>query len=456
MLNLIYLISACLFIFGLKKLTSPKTARNGNIISSLGMLLAIITTLTSKSIISFEWIIAGLIIGSVIGIFLAIKIKMTAMPELVAILNSFGGIASILISGSIFWNVYSNTNIPSDLQWSISLILTIFIGIITFIGSIIAFLKLRGIVKKKIFTHKITFFVNIILFFTILISGIYFVISHDVYSLIILGTASLIISTTLVFPVGGADMPVIIALLNSFSGLAASFTGFILNNNVLIISGALVGASGLILTQIMCKAMNRSLISVLFSSSKNSTISSEENIYEGKVKQTSADELAIMLEAVSKVVIIPGYGLAVAQAQHVIKEISDTLIKNNVEIYYAIHPVAGRMPGHMNVLLAEAGIPYEQLCDLDVANRELQTADLAIIVGANDVVNPAANDDENSPIYGMPILEVENANTIITIKRSLSHGYAGIPNKLFIKKNSLMIFGDAKDVLQEISKEMKE
>jgi len=462
----LYLLSAVLFIFGIKGLTRVRTAQRGNAIAAMAMLLAIVTTLLDLGLVDFRWIIAGLVIGGLVGGIAAIKVEMTAMPEMVALFNGFGGGASMLVAISIVWLGVVETNAGVTASEALSqdsaltAILSILIGAVTLSGSFIAFLKLNGSMKGQPILVPGRHFVNALFFAGAAVAGGYMAfVAVDPEALgiacIALAVFSLVLGVLMVIPIGGADMPVVISLLNSLSGVAASMTGFVLGNNLLIISGALVGASGLILTQIMCVAMNRSLGNVLFSGFGQESSSADSRDYKN-VKSYSAEEAAMVLESAESVVIVPGYGLAVAQAQHTVKELADLLQKHGAKVLYAIHPVAGRMPGHMNVLLAEADVPYEQLIEMNTINPEFKTTDAVLIVGANDVVNPAAEKDPNSPIAGMPVLEVWNAQTVMMIKRSLSPGFAGIKNELFEYDNNLMVFGDAKKVLQDIVTEFKD
>lgn len=466
-INICYLVAAVLFILGIKGMTSPKTAVRGNRMSSIAMLIAVIAALFEHQVVTYWYILIGLLIGSGVGVFLARRVQMTSMPEMVAALNGFGGGASLLVATANYMEtthpggVASLSGIAPTYEWRVALIASILIGAVTLTGSFVAVGKLMG---KLGDTSQVALFKRIVkVCFVILAIGaatfIYSPLDSD-NLLIILVVTCLVLGVMLVMPIGGADMPVVIALLNSYSGIAGAATGFVLMNNGLIITGSLVGASGFILTTIMCKAMNRSLTNVLFggSMSEQGGVSRDENdaFYEGKVKSASPDEVAMILETAKKVVIVPGYGLAVAQAQHATRELATQLEDMGAEVKYAIHPVAGRMPGHMNVLLAEAEVPYEQLVEMDVINPEFQQTDVAIVLGANDVTNPAASDDPNSPIYGMPILNVHQAKTVVIVKRSLSPGFAGIPNGLFINDNSLMVFGDAKEVLHKMSGAIKE
>lgn len=470
-INICYLVAAVLFIYGIKGMTSPKTAVRGNQLSAIGMLIAVVGALLDHNVVNYLYIIMGLLIGAAIGGFLARRVQMTSMPEMVAALNGFGGGASLMVAAASYMEmqILADRTIAAGgvfehppLQWSVALILSILIGAVTLTGSFIAVGKLMG---KLGDSSQVKMFKAIVkVCFALLIAGsAYFLYGDTMHSdnlLIVMIVICLLLGVALVMPIGGADMPVVIALLNSYSGLAGSATGFVLGNNGLIITGSLVGASGIILTMIMCKAMNRSLTNVLFGGSMaaQAGVSKDENdkFYEGKVKMASSEEVAMMLESASKVIFVPGYGLAVAQAQHATRELASMLQKRGTEVKYAIHPVAGRMPGHMNVLLAEAEVPYEQLVEMDVINPEFAQTDVAIVLGANDVTNPAAASDPNSPIYGMPILQVANARSVVIVKRGLAPGFAGIPNSLFINENSVMVHGDAKLVLQEMIAAMKD
>ena len=452
--SVLYVLSSVLFIIGIKKLSHPKTARSGNFISSLGMLIAIITTLVSSGTVNLELVAVGIVIGSIIGAFFAIRVEMTQMPQMVAIFNGFGGIASALIAAAEFLN-------PSEplLSFSLATIsLSIFIGTLTFTGSFVAFGKLQGFISGQPIVFMGQQLLNAIIGISVVGLATYLTLyPGEIDAFYLLIAMSAIIGIGLTIPIGGADMPVVISLLNSYSGIAATSTGFVLNNNALIISGALVGASGLILTNIMCKGMNRSLANVIFGAvglEQASDSSSEAK--QINIKSYSTEEAAMIFDAAEKVIVVPGYGLAVAQAQHAVREVADFLAKRGKTVLYAIHPVAGRMPGHMNVLLAEANIPYDQLKDLDEVNNEFEDCDVALVLGANDVVNPAARHDSSSPIYGMPILDVDKARTVIINKRTMSTGFAGVQNELFGYDNSIMVFGDAKDMLQKLLKDLKE
>ena len=448
---LAYLLSAILFILGLKNLGSPKTARRGNQLAMTAMLIAIIVTLTKNEILDYTLIIVGLIIGSAIGAIIARKIQMTAVPQMVALFNGLGGCASALVALAEY------NRLAGDLRIDviISMVISLFIGAITFTGSLVAFGKLQGVIRSAPVTFKGQRFLNALLFTLFLIMGI-IVIINPAYStgLLVILAIAIILGILFVMPIGGADMPVVISTLNSCSGLAAAATGFVLSNNILIICGALVGASGFILTRIMCKAMNRSITNIIFGSIGTASVNNNNND-KRKVINYTEEDASIMLEAAQKVIIIPGYGLAVAQAQFALQELVTMLIDSGIDVRYAIHPVAGRMPGHMNVLLAEANVSYDLLFDLGDINGDFQNADVTLVVGANDVVNPSARSDKESPLYGMPILNADQARSVIICKRSLSPGFSGVDNELFYEKKTLMIFGDAKESINKIIKLLK-
>ncbi|HEX7708083.1 MAG TPA: NAD(P)(+) transhydrogenase (Re/Si-specific) subunit beta [Thermoanaerobaculia bacterium] len=467
--QVLYLISAALFIIGLKGLTKVKSARRGNSIAALGMLLAIIGTLLEAGRIDYRWIIAGVAIGSLIGWISAVRVPMTMMPEMVAIFNGFGGGASVLVAVSTLYVVYleaGHTQRLADVigaSSALTMALSILIGGVTLSGSAIAYLKLQGkIVKSEPVLIPGRHVINGILFVIPLVVGVWFAVGTlEPTTTAILAWSvvalALVLGVMLVIPIGGADMPVVISLLNSYSGLAAAATGFVINNMMLIVAGALVGASGLILTKVMTVAMNRSLTNVVFGGFGAITEGAAgAGTGYGPVKSGGAEEAAILLDAAETVIVVPGYGLAVAQAQHTVREIADLLEARGAKVLYAIHPVAGRMPGHMNVLLAEADVPYEQLLELDDSNRELRTADVALVIGANDVVNPAAEKDPASPIAGMPVIQVWNARSVIVVKRSLGAGFANTKNELFEYPNTMMLFLDAKKALQGIAAELKQ
>ena len=448
-MNLFYLISAVCFILGLKRLSHPKTARSGNFLAALGMLIAIAATLASSDVLDLQLIVIGIGTGAVIGLLFATRVQMTEMPQMVAIFNGLGGAASALVASSEFFKI-------DDLSFIICL--SVFIGTLTFSGSFIAFGKLQGIVSGRAVTFKGQQALNALIFATIVVlisvNNLEVMSAYNIFYLVVI--LAFILGIGLTIPIGGADMPVVISLLNSYSGIAAAATGFLIDNQALIISGSLVGASGLILTNIMCKGMNRSLANVIFGAVGAETSGGSSDGKEMNIKSYSTTEAAMILDAAEKVIIVPGYGLAVAQAQHVAREVADNLEAKGKKVLYAIHPVAGRMPGHMNVLLAEANVSYDLLKDLDEINPEFEDCDVALILGANDVVNPAARHDQSSPIYGMPILDVDKSRTVIINKRSMNPGFAGVQNELFGYDNSIMVFGDAKDMLNDLLKEIKE
>lgn len=455
-IQLFYLLATGVFIVGIKRLGSPASARSGNQLAALGMFIGVIVTLFDQQILSFEFIIAGIVIGSAIGVFAAKKVEMTAMPEMVAIFNGFGGGASALVA----WGEFSRAA-PAvfGMQDLVTIGLSILIGSITFTGSFIAFGKLKGFISGNPVTFPGQNIFNLLLTLgTFGLVGWFAVDPNAQIAFWLIFGIALLLGVLTVMPIGGADMPVVISLLNSYSGLAAAMAGFVINNNLLIISGALVGAAGLILTNIMCKAMNRTLTNVLFGAfgGSDSTTGSPAVDTDRTVRETTPEDVALQCAYADKVIITPGYGLAVAQAQHVLKEVADKLEARGVEVKYGIHPVAGRMPGHMNVLLAEADVPYDQLYDMEQINPEFKSTDVVLIIGANDVVNPAAKTEQGSPIYGMPILNVDEADRTIIFKRSLSPGFAGIDNELFYWESNQMFFGDAKDSLQKLSQALNE
>ncbi|MBN1302297.1 MAG: NAD(P)(+) transhydrogenase (Re/Si-specific) subunit beta [Melioribacteraceae bacterium] len=455
---LIYLIASVLFIFGIKKLGSPKTARQGNMLSSLGMFLAVVVTLLDQRVLTFEYIIIGIVVGSAIGSVMALKVPMTGMPQMVGLLNGFGGGASALVAFAEFYHL-SDVHSALDIPTSVTVVLSIIIGSVTFTGSLIAFGKLQEIVTGKVVKYPLQNPINVLLFLVSVAAGVFFVIDPaQIDMLFLIAGISLVLGVLLVLPIGGADMPVAISLLNSYSGIAASMTGFVLNNNMLIIAGALVGASGIILTIIMCKGMNRSLMNVVlggWETAGGTGAAAGGDKAQKPVKSVDPEEAAMLFDSAQNVVIVPGYGMAVAQAQHAVRELANVLEKKGINVRFAIHPVAGRMPGHMNVLLAEAQVSYDKLYALEDINDDFNNVDVAFIVGANDVVNPAARHDKNSPIYGMPILNVDYSKTVVVNKRSLNVGYAGIDNELFYGDNTLMYFGDAKDAITKLVNEIK-
>ncbi len=454
----IYLLSAILFITGLKRLQSPVTARSGNQLAALGMLLAIIVTLFSQKILTPVEMISGLVVGGLIGIVLAKRVQMTAMPELVAAFNGFGGLASALVAAAEIVRVALEQEMVSEITPNAFPYLSVLVGMVTFSGSLIAFLKLSG----KMTGNPIVFpgrYVVLVIFLALITASITWTFfgGEILLCFLILAGLSLIFGILIVLPIGGADMPVIVAFLNALSGLAAAATGFVLSNTVLIVSGALVGASGIMLTNTMCVAMNRKFWQVMVGGfGGDSDEDGAGKLADGRtITSTTSDDTAIMLSYARKVIIVPGYGLAVAQAQHQVRELADVLQAQGVEVKYAVHPVAGRMPGHMNVLLAEANVPYDSLFEMDEINHEFDSTDVALVIGANDVVNPAARHDRSSPIYGMPILNVDQAKTVVFLKRSMRPGYSGVQNLLFFESNTRMLFGDAKDSVAELITEVK-
>lgn len=436
--NLAYVVSAILFIGGLKMLGSPATARRGNLASASGMLLAICAGLTAEGILTFDYIIGGIIAGATVGALAARLVAMTAMPEMVALFNGSGGLASLLVGWATLY-----TGVIGSFT-ALTILLAILIGGVTFTGSLVAYGKLSETINSAAVTFNYQRLVNSLILGLILVAGALFVSApaFDSVWLYLVLLLALTLGVMAVIPIGGADMPVVISLLNSYSGLAACAAGFAIGNNILIVAGSLVGASGIILTNIMCKAMNRSLTNVLFS---GFGAVKQGKAVEGEVKPISVQDAYYILEAAGNVCFVPGYGMAVAQAQHAVKELGELLEGNGAEVSYAIHPVAGRMPGHMNVLLAEADVPYEQLMEMDEINPRIENVDVAIVIGANDVVNPSAREDADSPIYGMPIINVDKARTVFVLKRSMASGFSGVENPLFFGSNTRMLFGDAKE-----------
>ncbi|EMI27021.1 NAD(P)(+) transhydrogenase (Re/Si-specific) subunit beta [Rhodopirellula europaea] len=447
-LGSVYIISAILFVFGLKLMSSPATAVRGNMLSSVGMLMAVLITLTSKEILDYRYLAGAAVLGAVVGVIAAQRVAMTGMPEMVALFNGSGGIASLLVGWAALYGQESSS------FTLVTILLSILIGGVTFSGSLVAWAKLSETIGSGAMTFSGQRVVNILLLLALLGCSIAMVVDPGLtfpLVFVVIGL-SILLGVMAVIPIGGADMPVVISLLNSYSGLAACAAGFAINNTILIVAGSLVGAAGLILTNIMCKAMNRSLSNVLFSGFAATTKATK---VEGEVKPITADDAYLILEAASSVVMVPGYGMAVAQAQHVVRELGELLEANGADVSYAIHPVAGRMPGHMNVLLAEANVPYDQLIEMDEINPRMESVDVAIVIGANDVVNPAAREDENSPIYGMPIINVDYARTVFVLKRSMASGFSGVDNPLFFGENTRMLFGDAKQSLSSVIAEFK-
>ncbi len=457
MIDLVYLLGAVLFILGIKGMAHPRTAVRANLMGAGGLALAIAATLLDKGIISFTWILIGLVLGSLIGMVMALRVQMTGMPQMVALLNGLGGAASMVVGGAEQINrVYAGQTI--DTASLIAIAASAIIGGVTLTGSLIAWAKLQEVMSGKSIVFQGQQIVNLAIFLVCIALSAWIVTSPtNLFPYWPLALVACLLGVTLVLPIGGADMPVAIALLNSYSGLAAAATGFVLNNAMLIVAGSLVGASGIILTQIMCKAMNRSLFNVLFGLMQAAGKGpSADEVYAGKIKSVSADEVAMLFDTARRCVIVPGYGLAVSQAQHAVRDLANLLESRGCTVDFALHPVAGRMPGHMNVLLAEANIPYEKMLEMDVINPQFDQVDVVVVIGANDVVNPEARNNPSSPIAGMPILDVDKAGTVVVVKRSLSPGFAGIPNPLFAADNTLMYFGDGQAAIMDIVKAVKE
>ncbi len=455
---LLYLLAAVLFIVGLKKLGSPATAPGGNRVAATGMLIAILATLMFGEILSYTGILIAMVVGSTIGWVLAKKVQMTGMPQMVALLNGFGGGASALVASAEFLRFQSTaTDIPMNV--AISIQLGVLVGCVTFSGSLIAFGKLQELVTGRAVTYPLQKTVNALLLLATFGLMAALVMSASTWQFGVLVALALLLGVLAVIGIGGADMPVIISLLNSYSGIAAALTGFVISNHGLIIAGALVGASGIILTKIMCKAMNRSLANVLFGAFGATAVEGGPAgaiVGDQTVKQVSAEDAATMLAYARSVIVVPGYGLAVAQAQHDVREMADLIEARGGIVKYAIHPVAGRMPGHMNVLLAEANVPYDQLKDMDQINPEFERCDVALVIGAKDVVNPDARSNTSSPLYGMPILDVDKSKHVIVMKRSMNPGFAGVQNPLFFLENTSMLFGSAKDTVAQLVTDLKQ
>ncbi|MEQ5777059.1 NAD(P)(+) transhydrogenase (Re/Si-specific) subunit beta [Thalassospira sp. NFXS8] len=457
----LYLVASVCFILSLRGLSSPDSARTGNMLGMVGMAIAIFTTLASPEVLSYTTIIVGILIGGSIGTIIALKIKMTALPQLVAAFHSLVGLAAVFVAGAALYSpeAYGIGTVgeihPASL---IEMGLGVAIGAITFTGSLVAFGKLQGLVSGTPVQFSGQHLLNLGIGIAIIVVGIIFVTteSHTAFWLAVV--LALVLGITLIIPIGGADMPVVVSMLNSYSGWAACGIGFTLQNNALIITGALVGASGAILSYIMCKGMNRSIFNVILGGFgvEAGGAAAAGGDADRPVKSGSSDDASFIMKNASSVIIVPGYGMAVAQAQHALREMADLLKAEGVKVRYAIHPVAGRMPGHMNVLLAEAGVPYDDVVEMDEINRDFGTADVAFVIGANDITNPAAKTDPSSPIFGMPVLDVEKAKTVLFIKRSMSAGYAGIQNELFFKDNTMMLFGDAKKMCEEIVNQLDE
>ena len=452
----IYLISAVLFILSLKGLTHPSTARRGNFLGMAGMALAIGATLLGSEVESYGFIVAGVLMGAVIGIVVAMRIQMTAMPQLVAALHSFVGMAAVLVAVGTYFNKRDLGQLNAVLMGELSA--GAIIGAITFTGSVIAFGKLQGLISGKPVKFAMQHQLNAAIALATIALGVHFAMTGSVVSLTLMTMLALLLGVTLIIPIGGADMPVIISMLTSYSGWAAAATGFTLQNNLLIIVGALVGFSGAILSYIMCRAMNRSIINVVFGgfgSDSSGAASAGATAMEKGIKSASVEDAVYWMEDANRVIVVPGYGMAVAQAQHALKEMMELLEANGVEVKFGVHPVAGRMPGHMNVLLAEADIPYDRVLEMDEINPDFASTDVTLVVGANDVVNPAAKDDASSPIYGMPILEAGRSRQVYFLKRSMNPGYSGVDNLLFYKDNTSLIFGDAKDTIEGMVSALK-
>jgi NAD(P) transhydrogenase subunit beta len=452
-----YIVASILFITGLKMLGRAETAKRGNAVSAVGMLIAVVATLFSGGL-DYTWILVGLVVGAAIGAIAARRVQMTEMPEMVALLNGSGGLASMLVG----WAEYVRADGVVTFS-AVAIVLTVLVGAVAASGSVIAFAKLSGRIDGKPFLFRGQKVLNAAILALALLAGLVVALDTALAGGVtgvtvafgLLLVLSLVLGVLAVIPIGGADMPIVVSLLNSYSGVAAAMAGFVIDNNVLVVAGALVGASGLILTNIMCKAMNRSLANVLFGGF-GATVSAGGAAAQGEVKPLTPDDAYFILEAANSVVFVPGYGMAVAQAQHVVKELADQLTKNGAEVRHAIHPVAGRMPGHMNVLLAEANVPYEQLVEPQDVNPAMESVDVAIVIGANDVVNPAAKEDPSSPLWGMPIIEVDRARTCFVLKRSMNPGFSGVDDALFLKDNTRMIFGDAKATLTAMVAAFKE
>ncbi len=454
--NAVYIVASILFILGLKRLAHPSTARTGNRMAAIAMLMAVVITLIDRQIVQVPWIITGIIIGAAIGTVLARQVQMTAMPQLVAVFNGFGGAASALVASA---ELVREQDAVDDVA-AVTIMASTIIGAVTLTGSFIAFGKLQGFVASQPVLLPGRNYLNAVLLAVAIGLAIFLVFEPNTFAAFaVMGVIALALGILLVIPIGGADMPVVVALLNSYSGIAAAATGFVLENNMLIIAGSLVGASGLILTRIMTKAMNRSLANVMlggFGAADGAAAGGAAGAVEQRpVRSVSAEDVALVLSYARSVIVVPGYGLAVAQAQHAVRELADELKSRNVSVKYAIHPVAGRMPGHMNVLLAEANVPYDELKDLDEINSEFDRTDVAIVIGANDVTNPAARTDPASPIFGMPILNVDNANAVVVLKRSMASGFAGVENELFFLEKTMMFFGDARGSVEDLVREVK-
>ena len=455
---ILYLISALLFIFALRGLSHPESSRMGNIFGIVGMIIAVFTTLMFKSVLSYYEIGAAILIGGAIGSFIALRIEMTALPQLVAAFHSLVGLAAVFVAAAAFYDpVAFNIGKIGSIKTAslVEMSIGTFIGAITFSGSVLAFGKLQGTISGKPMVFKFQHAINALIFLLIIFLIFLFVINQSPAIFWTIVIISILLGFLVVIPIGGADMPVVVSMLNSYSGWAACGIGFTLSNNLLIITGALVGASGAILSYIMSKGMNRSIINVVlggFGGEQDSSTGKDNS--DKIVKQGNAEDAAYIMRNADSVIIVPGYGMAVAQAQHALREMGDILKKEGIEVRYAIHPVAGRMPGHMNVLLAEANVPYEEVLELDEINHDFPMTEVSFVIGANDVTNPAAKTDETSPIYGMPILDVEKSQSVLFVKRSMATGYSGVDNELFYRDNTTMLFGDAKKMCEDIVKSL--
>jgi H+-translocating NAD(P) transhydrogenase subunit beta len=457
---LLYLLASVCFILALRGLSSPQTARLGNLYGIAGMVIAVGTTLASPHVVSFWLIAIGILIGGAIGTWVALRIQMTALPQLVAAFHSLVGLAAVCVAAAAFSfpDAYGiGTRLAIHRESLVEMAIGTAIGAVTFTGSIVAFAKLQGVVSGRPFSFPLQHPLNAALGLVLLLLIALFVATQAAALFVLIVLLSLALGFLLIAPIGGADMPVVISMLNSYSGWAACGIGFTLSNSLLIITGALVGSSGAILSYIMCKGMNRSIVNVILGGfgAEGGTLAAAAAAGDRSVRSGSAEDAAFILKNAGSVIVVPGYGMAVAQAQHALKEMADVLEKDGVGVRYAIHPVAGRMPGHMNVLLAEANVPYDEVFELDEINRDFASTDVAFVIGANDVTNPAAKTDPKSPIYGMPILEVERAKTVLFVKRSMASGYAGVDNELFYRNNTMMLFGDAKKMCEEIVKAME-
>lgn len=454
-IQIAYLVASVSFIVAIKLLGSPRTARVGNLIGAVGMLVGAIATLFYKGIVRYEWIAIGFLLGTVIGAWLALKVEMTAMPQMVALLNGFGGAASALVAAAEAGKAWIENTLPQTAPFALTTIaLSVLIGAVTFSGSLVAFAKLQELISGRPLLLPAHHYQSLLLLLVSVGATVGFVWEGALLPLYGVGIAATLLGVWITLPIGGADMPVIVSFLNSLSGMAAAATGFVLNNYLLIIAGTLVGASGLILTQIMSKAMNRSLWNVLFGAVGSGGPTGA--VGDRTVRSTTAEDVALMLAYAKEVVVVPGYGMAVAQAQHAVKKLMDALEEKGVQVRFAIHPVAGRMPGHMNVLLAEADVPYEKLYEMERINADFPQVDVVLVIGANDVVNPAARKDSSSPLYGMPILDVDKAKTVVVLKRSMNPGFAGVENELFYQPNTYMLFGDARASLETLTQALKE